>query len=203
MERTSPNYNDQSFNKPGSDKWEKYDRGFDKAINAANTVYGAGRKIMYVFMGLFFFLLGGSLLVWGIFDYTGRVKELDSYEKTTGTVVELREVPETDNSSITYKPVYVFKDAGGKEYRHESNHSSDPPAYKVGEKIEVFYDKNDPGKAFENSFLSKWGGSIILFTVPVVLFPVGLWMLISPFRRRKVPAVQNHAPNESTYVNFG
>lgn len=204
MERTSPNYNDPNFNKKEDSALDKYERGFDKALNAANTVHNIGRKVAYIFMGLFFFLIGGALLVWGIFNYTDRVKELDTYVKTTGTVVELREVPPTDNSGVTYKPVYIFKDANGKEFRHESNHSSDPPAFKVGEKLEVFYDKNYPNKAFENSFLSKWGGSITLFSVPLVLFPVGLWMLISAFRRNKPSRQKNHsAKTGGSYVSIG
>lgn len=204
MERTSPNYNDPNFNKkPEDDYLDKYERGFDKALNAANTVHSIGRKVIYIFMGLFFFLIGGALLVWGIFNYTDRVKELNTYEKTTGTVVSLREVPATDNSGVTYTPTYVYKDAGGREFRHESNHSSDPPEYKVGEKLEVFYDKDNPNEAFENSFLAKWGGSITLFIVPLVLFPVGLWMLITAFRRSKPSKQQNYSSGQSSSVSIG
>lgn len=204
MERTSPNYNDPQFTrKPEDSPLDKYEAGLDKAFNAADKVYSVGRKIAYIFMGLFFFFIGGALLIWGIFNYTDRVKELDTYVKTTGTVVSLREVPPTDNSGVTYAPTYVYKDASGREFKHESNHSSDPPEYKVGEKIEVFYDKDNPNEAFENSFLSKWGGSITLFIVPLVLFPVGLWMLISAFKRNKPSKQQNYSSGQGSTVSIG
>jgi len=110
MERTSPNYNDPNFQKrPEDSTLDKYERGFDKALNAANTIHSVGRKIGYIFMGLFFFLIGGGLLIWGIFNYTDRVKELDTYVKTTGTVVELREVPQRITPVLPTSPSTSLK----------------------------------------------------------------------------------------------
>ena len=112
--------------------------------------------------------------------------------------------PQTsDVFTLKYSPVGDTTDAKGKEFRHESNHSSDPPEYKVGEKIEVFYDKNNPNEAFENSFLSKWGGPITLLVVPLVLFPVEVWMLFSAFRRSKPAKHESYSSNKSSYVSIG
>ncbi len=183
-------------------KLENYERTLDKTFDTFNTAYSFARKIGYIFMSLFFMVLGGGLLVWGISTYSDRVSSLESYQKTTGTVVEMREVPETENSGVTYAPVIKFSDEKGREFRHSSSHSSDPPAYKIGERVELFYDKGDPESAFINSFWGKWWGTIILFTCPAVLFPVGFWMLFSAFRRKNSPAANDHHGNGSSYVSI-
>jgi hypothetical protein len=207
MERTSPNYNDPNFNKKPEDSFlDKYESGLDKTLNAADKVYSVGRKIGYIFMGLFFFLIGGALTVWGILNYNSRLAELETFEKTTGTVVRMREVPPTDNSGVTYAPVINFTDANGKKYEYESKNSSDPPAYTVGEKVQMRYDKKDPDDAFIDTFWGKWSGTIIIFSFPPVLLVLGIWMLISAFKKNKPkqPVNQkNYAQNSSSYVSIG
>lgn len=185
---------------------DKYEKTMDTAFNTVNTVYSAGRRIGYVFMGLFFLTVGGGLLVWGIFNYNDRLEELNTFEKTFGTVVDFREVPETDNSGITYAPIITFKDAEGREIRYESNHSSDPPAYDIGEKVGLFYNKKDPQDAFLDSFWGKWWGTITLAACVIVLTPLGLWMIFMGFRRNKKTAYSHDPGNSSqgtSYVNFG
>lgn len=206
MERTSPNYNDPNFNKKPEDTLlDKYEAGLDKTLNAADKVYSVGRKIGYIFMGLFFFLIGGAMTVWGIFNYNDRVDEMNSFEKTIGTVVKMREVPETENSGVTYAPVIDYTDAGGKKFVYESKNSSDPPAYVVGEKVNLRYDKNDSEDVFIDTFWGKWSGTLTIFVFPLVIFPLGIWMLFSAFRRKKSSSVQGTSQNSSrnSYVSIG
>jgi hypothetical protein len=208
MERTSPDYNDPNFGKKPEDSFlDKYEKTMDTTFNTVNTVYSAGRRIGYVFMGLFFLAVGGGLLVWGIFNYNDRIEELNTFEKTFGTVVDFREVPETENSGVTYAPIITFKDADGKEIRYESNHSSDPPAHKIGEKVGMFYNKKNPKDAFVDSFWGKWWGTIVLAIFVLVTIPIGLWMIFTGFRRnKKVKYEEQEKGNGSqgtSYVNFG
>lgn len=211
MERTSPNYSDPDLNKiPEESLLEKYEAGFDKTMNAAGKVYSLGRKIAYIFMGLFFFLIGGSLTVWGIFNYSDRIKEMDLFEKTEGTVIRMREVPPTDNSGVTFAPVIEYSDAKGGKFVYESKNSSDPPAYEVGEKVVMRYDKNDPGDAFIDTFWGRWSGTLTILLFPVVIFPLGIWMLISAFRKNKSVKPQKNTggsgspySSASSYVNIG
>ena len=181
-----------------------YEQKIDKTLDTVNTVYSTGRRIAYVFMGLFFFLIGGVLTLWGIFNYSDRVKEMDSFEKTTGAVVRLREVPPTENSGITYAPVISFTDAKGNKYEYESKNSSDPPAYEIGEKVAMRYDMKDPDDAFIDTFWGRWSGTLIIFVFPLVVFPIGLWMLFSAFRgKRKKKNNPENIGNSGGIVSIG
>ena len=155
------------------------------AFNAINTAYSTGRRIIYILMGLFFTVLGAALLIWVINNISDRIKALDNFEKTTGTVIEMREVPETEQAGVTYAPVVKFEDKNGKTYIHSSNVSSDPPKYKTGDKVEILFDKNNPDDAFINSFLAKWSGTIMLLILPLILLPAGLWMIFAATRRKR------------------
>jgi hypothetical protein len=210
MERTSPDYNDPQFNKKSEDSpLDKYEAGFDKAFNAADKVYSAGRKIGYIFMGFFFLFIGAGMTVWGIFNYSDRLDEMNSFEKTIGTVVKMREVPPTDNSGETYAPVIEYTDAGGRKFVYESKNSSDPPAYVVGEKVNIRYDKSDPEDVFIDTFWGKWSGTLTIFVFPLVIFPLGMWMLFSAFSRKK--SYSGHGSGQgssqnrsgSSYVSIG
>lgn len=205
MERTSPDYNDPNFQNKTEDNFlDKYEKGFDKAINAANTVHNIGRKIIYIFMGLFFLLIGGAITIWGIFNYNNRLNEMESFEKTTGTVVSMKEVESPDNSGVTYAPVINYSDAKGQKFIYESKHSSDPPAYVVGEKVNLRYNKNKPEDVFIDTFWGKWSGTLTLSIFPFVIFPVGIWMLISAFRKNKSSAqVSYSSKNSRSYINIG
>lgn len=209
MERTSPNYNDPQFTNPNNNdsNWDKYDKGIDKALNTVNKAASIGRKIGYIFMGLFFMFVGGGLLLWGIFNYQSRIDELNSFEQINGTVIKMREVESNDNSGVTYAPVIEYN-VNGKKYVHESGHSSDPPAYKVGEKVAIRYNAKDPDDVFIDTFWGKWWGTITLAICAIVFFPVGLWMLISAFRRpkeSKYTSGQNYqgGPGGNSYVSIG
>lgn len=81
-------------------------------------------------------------------------------ERAPGTVIEMREVRDDDGSS-TYKPVVEFS-AQGNRRTFESSFSSRPPAYSVGEMVEVLYHAKDPADARINGFGSLWLGPIIV-----------------------------------------
>jgi hypothetical protein len=208
MERTSPNYNDPQFTKKPEDSLlDKYDKGFDKALNTADKVYSVGRKIGYIFMGLFFLFIGGGLTVWGIFNYQSRIDELNSFEQINGTVIKMREVESNDNSGVTYAPIIGYS-VNGKKFVHESGHSSDPPAYKVGDKVAMRYNAKDPDDVFIDTFWGKWWGTITLAICVAVFFPLGIWMLFSAFRRNKPAKQQDYysnsgGPSGSSYVSIG
>ncbi|KXK56197.1 MAG: hypothetical protein UZ05_CHB002000300, partial [Chlorobi bacterium OLB5] len=120
---------------------DNYEKTIDKTFNTVNSVYSAGRRIGYVLMGLFFLLAGIVLLAAGAYLYKTRIDEAATFSKTTGIVIELREVKENAEVGVTYKPILKYKDKNGKEYIYTSANSSDPPAYNIGEKVDMFYNE--------------------------------------------------------------
>lgn len=183
---------------------DNYEKTIDKTFNTVNTVYSAGRRIGYVLMGLFFLLAGIVLLAAGAYLYKTRIDEAATFSKTTGIVIELREVKENAEVGVTYKPILKYKDKNGKEYIYTSANSSDPPAYNIGEKVDMFYNEADPKEAFIDSFYEKWTGTIALFICGVVVFPIGIWLIFSAFRRNKPSKnISSGSPGGSSYVSIG
>ena len=111
--------------------------------------------------------------------------------QTTGTVVDFVTVESAPRSSSggvsiqtstsTYAPVVEFTAENGSDYKFTSSISTYPPAYDLGETVDVLYDTENPGNASINSFFSLWGGVLItgglglLFaTVGAVMIAIGL-----------------------------
>ena len=75
-----------------------------------------------------------------------------------------------DDDGCTYSPVVRFKTQNGQSVSFESTYSSSPPAYNVGESVEVIYSPGDPEKAvirgegqvFRIIFMTV-GGIVIIF----------------------------------------
>ena len=184
---------------------DKYDKAFDKTFNTVNTVYSAGRRIGYVLMGLFFMLVSVILFGWGIYSYMNKTENFKTYKSTEGTVTRMRVVPPNDNSGETYAPIFKYKDAAGKEYTYESKHSSDPPDYKVGERVQLIYDPADPEEVYVDSFREKWVLTIVLFICGIVVFPISIWMIYTGFRRNKPSknSASGQSTGSSSYVSMG
>jgi hypothetical protein len=112
-----------------------------------------------------------------------------------GTVIDLVMV-ESDRSSSSsgvsirastnsYAPVVKFTTENGLTYKFKSSFSTYPPAYDVGEKVEVLYNKTDPDEASINSFFFIWGGTLIIGSLGLLFATIGLAMLaIDLFKSR-------------------
>lgn len=124
--------------------------------------------IKFIFLGLGVAMLVGAGAAWvNTRSFIGRAVTV------TGTVVELREVRDKDDDSSTYKPIVRFVAGNGSDITFESSFSSRPPAYDVGESVEVLYDPRDPGEARINGFGSLWFGSLILGILGTAFSAIG------------------------------
>ncbi len=119
-------------------------------------------------------------------------KDSYSYLKTAievkGTVVELVRSESSSDSSYTYAPVVAFR-AGEQEIKFQSNASSNPPSYSVGEEITVLYKPSNPNKAKIKGFFSLWGGALILGILGGVLFLLSVpWIILL-----KIKGIKNNS----------
>jgi hypothetical protein len=137
-----------------------WERNYNKNYDLSNP------KTFNILIGI---LLALSIILSGVslYSYLSTSSFLKNAKTAEGTVVKLLPVEDAENNSITYKPVFEFKDQNGKSYVVESGTSSDPPAFKKGEKVEIFYDPASPGNAKINSFFSLWGITLIFGAVGV------------------------------------
>jgi len=102
-----------------------------------------------------------------------------------GTVVALHESRATSDSGVTYAPVVRY-DVGGRTYTFTSSNSSDPPAYKVGERVALRYDPADPARARIDSWWELWLMPVMLgVSAAVVAVVVNVWAVVSILRSYK------------------
>ncbi|HRN50407.1 MAG TPA: DUF3592 domain-containing protein [Anaerolineales bacterium] len=111
-------------------------------------------------------------------------------ESTIGRVVALEESSDGDGGCCVYSPVIEFN-ANGNPVRFEGGNASDPPAYRVGQEVEVLYLPEDPSKAAINSFYELWMVTVILAPVTFILFIVLNWVAIARMRNGQA-VMDNH-----------
>ena len=61
------------------------------------------------------------------------------------TVSALEKVESSSDAGETWRPIFSLS-AGGKEYSIRSSSSSNPPAYRIGEQVEMLYPSENPAE---------------------------------------------------------
>ncbi|NVM87774.1 hypothetical protein FHT32_001413 [Variovorax sp. SG517] len=104
-----------------------------------------------------------------------------SASRTQGEVMRLLYVESSKrNESGTWKPLVRFKAPSGEIIEFAPSSSSSPPAYEVGETVDVFFDPNDPQDAMLDGFFSLWGGAAITGGLGLVFLLVTAGLLFMP-----------------------
>ena len=130
--------------------------------------------LSYIFLGVGALMLLGALLLW---NSTRRF--IADAESAQGRVVELIEVRDEDDGSISYKPVVTYETANGRSITFTASFSSKPAPYDVGESVEVLYAPQDPHDARIKGFSSLWLGPTILGGLGVVFTGIGGGLLFA------------------------
>ena len=132
------------------------------------------RILIYVFLGVGALMLLVALLLW---NNTRRF--IANADTAQGRVIELIEVRDKDDGSISYKPVVTYEAANGKSITFTASFSSKPAPYDVGESVEVLYAPGDPQEARIRGFSSLWLGPTILGGLGTVFAGIGGGMLLA------------------------
>ncbi len=119
----------------------------------------------------FFFALGFLLAYFGLQHYNKTQNLLLDGVKTTAVVTDLLVNQDTDGD--TYIPVFEFKDRTNTIRNYKSPIASSPPAYQVGEKVKIIYDKKDTNNVKTISFWGLYRFSIILWMIAAPLLIIG------------------------------
>lgn len=153
----------------------KLDKSLDTVEKGANRL-----KIgcMTVLINLFFM----AFCLWGA--YAGYVswKLQTNGEKTEGTVVRLNEQSDSEGGCCTYVPIVEFE-AGGRAYSFEDGTASDPPAYRVGERVPVLYDPADPETAQIDKWSERWLFPILIIPAMLIAALVTTIVMFRAWRR--------------------
>ncbi len=164
---------------------ENYEKNVDKAVNAVEKVAGVANRLyigcIIIVANLFF----AGFCLWGV--YAGYVswKLENEGETTTGTVVRLEESDSTEGGCCVYSPVIEF-DASGQTYSFEGDNASYPPAYEVGEEVNVLYDPANPDTAQINKWTERWLLPIIIIPAMLITALILNFFMIRAFMRNEV-----------------
>ena len=125
-----------------------------------------------------FATIGFTLLLIGSWLYTRESRFTSRAVHTTGTVVDLDYSRNSDGGG-TYHPVVVFRTQRGDTVRFRSSVGTSPPSHKIGERIEVLYDPDNPGAAHTAGFFSNHIGTFVFGLLGVIFGLVGgIWIYV-------------------------
>lgn len=101
-------------------------------------------------------------------------------ETTMARVIELSASSDEDGCCV-YSPIFEYT-VNGRRHTFESMNASDPPAYRVGQEVEVIYNVDNPSDAAVNSFSELWMVATMLCGVALILFVLLNGLAISRMR---------------------
>jgi len=151
----------------------------DKVLDAANK--GASRfqiGCWTVFFNLFF----AGFCLWGVYAaYTGWLLQTKGVT-TPGIVTRLDERSSSEGGCCTYVPVVDFE-VNDQVYTLEGDNASYPPAYEVGEQVDVRYDPTNPNTAQIDSLFARWLFPVIIIPTMILAALVINFFMIRAWRR--------------------
>lgn len=124
--------------------------------------------------GYLFIMAGIGMVVAALFLLHGVYEFMTEAVTAEGTVVELVK------SRNLSKPVVKFVTQQGQEIVFHSAISSTPPAYSVGEKVEVIYLPDRPASAKINDFFSVWWRSFVMGFIGGMVILTGVIKIYGP-----------------------
>lgn len=123
-----------------------------------------------------------AFCLWGVYAaYTSWTLQNEGVT-TTGTVVRFNEQSDAEGGCCTYVPVIDFK-VNDQIYTFEGDNASYPPAYEVGEQVNILYDPTNPNTAQIDSLFERWAFPVII--IPAMIFTAAIlnFFMIRAWRR--------------------
>jgi hypothetical protein len=97
-------------------------------------------------------------------------------ELATGRVTGFTVSVDSEDNSETYCPQVRYETSSGEGVTYNSNFCSSPPAYEVGEEVEIYYDPAAPEQAQIKGFWSQYLLVTIFSCIGLPLLAVGIWL---------------------------
>jgi hypothetical protein len=131
-------------------------------------------------------LMGSAFLAAGIYEFSNRLNLSENGLEAEGTVVDLKK--HHDKKKVFYMPEIEFTLKSSQGIRFVDSSCSNPPAYSIGQKVNIIYSKDNPKNAVIKSKLGMFGlpVSFILFGALLVLIDLRILIrrikaILSPF----------------------
>lgn len=118
-------------------------------------------------------VVGGLMFLFAVKGFIETLIFLRASRKTYALVVRLAKTRNSDRQTM-YLPVLEFQSAGERKISVTSTIASNPPAYKIGEQVEIRYLTKNPQSAKINSFSEIWLITIFLTIFATACFALAL-----------------------------
>jgi hypothetical protein len=124
--------------------------------------------------------VGLILLIAAIIVYYNQSESLKNTVKSKGKVIDMVG-SRGSKGGTTYSPIVEFQ-FNGQSYRISSEVSSSPPAFEIGEEVELFVPPSNPNKARINSFMENWFVVLILGFMGTIFSIIGFSVMRTKFK---------------------
>ena len=136
-----------------------------------------------------FAAIGTVLLILAFYFYQNTQEFIQGALTADGLVTELtrsssRSSSNPTHKNISYRPVVEFRTSDGTLIEFTSTSGSNPPSYRVGEAVKIFYHLDRPHHAKINGFFSLWGMPLIFAGVGALFSLFGFAMIYFARRRQ-------------------
>jgi hypothetical protein len=117
-------------------------------------------------------LLAAGLSVWSTKTWIASAIE------TPGSVIEMVRLRDSEDKGYVFAPVVRFETMDGRTIEFQSGLRTNPPAYRTGQTVSVFYDPDVPESAAIRGVFSLWLTPIILAFIGSIFLAIGAAMIL-------------------------
>lgn len=121
---------------------------------------------------LVFSVFGVGMLVICFFVHQSNQRMIEEGVLSEGRVIKL--ISSSSQNKGNQKAPVVEYTWEGQTFEYRSNTYSSPPAYSIGERVELYVSPEDPNKILINDFSNRWMLIAILGTLGLVFSLIGL-----------------------------
>ncbi len=131
------------------------------------------RTIEYLYLGML--ILALVLIYYAVKNYYFTQDLMSDGYKTRAKVIHLIEVP--GDNGYTYKPVFEYIDKRNSIHTYESEVSSSPPSYNIGDTVEIVYSEdNEERKVISFWGLYRWTVILLCIASPLLIISGGYFL---------------------------
>ena len=113
-------------------------------------------------------ITGFVLLIISLTTFKNCLKLTKSGNKTIATVIDLQK-----NAENAFTPIFKFTTYTGEAITFKGFGASSPPAFNIGEKVNIVYDPEKPGNAKVLTYFGVFGLAIILAAISMPMIIIG------------------------------
>jgi hypothetical protein len=138
---------------------------------------------------LIFCCVGAVFLGRALVGAVSTVSLLHERIAVDGRIIAEVQMHKAIHNGLTYAPVVRFPLEDGQPYTVQSQVHANPPEFRMGERVKVYYMRGHPQQAVINSLGQLWMGDVAMAFVGLVLVAFGTVLSSSRMTGRRVEAV--------------